>query len=392
MRKYIIVILAILYCSVAHAQISQEQILQAVDKSSSNLIIARAQAQSMKKEARVGNSLPNPEIGYTHQWGNSATAGTQDEFTASQSFDFPSAYFQRGKIVKSKTLTADANYSNIRTNELLSAQLLILQIKYLQEQMRIDSMRYADALFVENLNKKRAEAGQTTALQENKISMQKLSAKSAITRTRVALSTACTQLNNMCNMGITPNTKITTPPIITLSTLDELLATAKEKDMYLSSAGFAINTASNEKSLAYSLALPKLSAGYKFSKTDGANFNGFTVGMSIPLFQSRNTVKAAVAKISEAQSKKDDIYQDLKSEITAHYQEAMELQGMIAEFQAATFGAKNSTLLHKALDAGKISILEYFVELDIVYQNMSQYNDMMYSYASACAKLNKYSL
>ena len=392
MRKYIITLLITGSCLFANAQVSQEQIFAAVEKNSSNILVYRAENESAKKEARVGNSLPNPEIGYTHQWGNSAAAGTQDEFTASQSFDFPSAYFQRNKIVKSKTQAADALYSYQRMEELLHAQLLILQIQYLQKQLNIDSMRYADALFVEKLNYKRSHAGQITALEENKISMQKLSAKSAMTRTRVALSTACTELNNMTDMNITPKTIIYVPDIITLPTLDVLLKEANEKDPHLSSAAFSINTASKEKSLAYSMALPKLSAGYKYSKADGANYNGFTVGMSIPIFDSRNTVKAANAKIAEAENRKKDIYSDLESYIISSYNEAIELQGIIADFQAGTFGAKNSTLLRKALDAGKINLLEYFVELDIVYQNMSQYNEMMYSYSKVCAKLNKYSL
>ena len=138
------------------------------------------------------------------------------------------------------------------------------------------------------------------------------------------------------------------------------------------------------------MALPKFNAGYKYSNSDGLKFNGVTAGMSIPIFQSRGTVKLARARMAESESNMENIRTAVTADIAAKHAQATALEEMEKAYGKDTATDERAELLKKALDAGQISILEYFVELETVYRNMEEYNEISYDYSVLNIQLNKY--
>lgn len=371
--------------------LSEADILRAVEQHSPALQSAQAAAQANRLEARTGNTLPDPELGYTHQWGSSGATG-QDEFTASQGFDFPSAYLQRGKAAKAKTEAADAAYRELRMNILLQARLAVQEIVYLKKRIATDSLRLADALFAQDIAKKQAETGDITSIEENRIEFQTLSARNNLVRTRMSLETALATLSAMTGTALTENTEIVPMPLPALPALDEALNKAYAADPGLTGAKATEKATLMERKLSTSLALPKFSAGYKYSSSDGFKFNGVTVGMSLPIFESRNTVKLARARLAEAEAVSHALQTTLTTEVNTKYSQAKRLAGMYGFYRESGDGAAKSALLKKALDAGSMTILEYFTELDPVYRNMDEFNELSYNYNTLVIELGKYNL
>ena len=371
--------------------IGEADLLQAVERHSPGLQSAAATARSNQIEARTGNTLPNPELEYIHSWGSSGAVG-EDEFTATQGFDFPTAYVQRTRAARAREDAAQASYRQVRMETLLQARLAVQEILYLQKRIEVDSLRLADAEFARQIARVRAQAGDITSIEENRIEFQSLSARNNLTRTRMALETALTSLSSLSGLSLGTDVQIEPMPLPALAPLAQVLEQAYAADPALSAARASGQAAQADRRLAVSLALPKFSAGYKYSSSDGAKFHGVIAGMSIPLFESRNTVRLARARQAEVEATTLALETNLTADLTAKYSQACRLEAMSRTYQSGGDGAGKSALLRKALQEGSLTILEYFTELDPVYRHMDEVNELLYNYRSLLIELNKYTL
>ena len=375
----------------AAQSIGEADLLQAVERHSPGLQSAAATARSNQIEARTGNTLPNPELEYIHSWGSSGAVG-EDEFTATQGFDFPTAYVQRTRAARAREDAAQASYRQVRMETLLQARLAVQEILYLQKRIEVDSLRLADAEFARQIARVRAQAGDITSIEENRIEFQSLSARNNLTRTRMALETALTSLSSLSGLSLGADVQIEPMPLPALAPLEQVLEQAYAADPALSAARASGQAAQADRRLAVSLALPKFSAGYKYSSSDGAKFHGVIAGMSIPLFESRNTVRLARARQAEVEATTLALETNLTADLTAKYSQACRLEAMSRTYQSGGKGAEKSALLRKALQEGSLTILEYFTELDPVYRHMDEINELSYNYRSLLIELNKYAL
>lgn len=371
--------------------IGEADLLQAVERHSPGLQSAAATVRSNQIEARTGNTLPNPELEYIHSWGSSGAVG-EDEFTATQGFDFPTAYVQRTRAARAREDAAQASYRQVRMETLLQARLAVQEILYLQKRIEVDSLRLADAEFARQIARVRAQAGDITSIEENRIEFQSLSARNNLTRTRMALETALTSLSSLSGLSLGADVQIEPMPLPALAPLEQVLEQAYAVDPALSAARASGQAAQADRRLAVSLALPKFSAGYKYSSSDGAKFHGVIAGMSIPLFESRNTVRLARARQAEVEATTLALETNLTADLTAKYSQACRLEAMSRTYQSGGDGAGKSALLRKALQEGSLTILEYFTELDPVYRHMDEINELLYNYRSLLIELNKYAL
>lgn len=371
--------------------IGEADLLQAVERHSPGLQSAAATARSNQIEARTGNTLSNPELEYIHSWGSSGAVG-EDEFTATQGFDFPTAYVQRTRAARAREDAAQASYRQVRMETLLQARLAVQEILYLQKRIEVDSLRLADAEFARQIARVRAQAGDITSIEENRIEFQSLSARNNLTRTRMALETALTSLSSLSGLSLGADVQIEPMPLPALAPLEQVLEQAYAADPALSAARASGQAAQADRRLAVSLALPKFSAGYKYSSSDGAKFHGVVAGMSIPLFESRNTVRLARARQAEVEATTLALETNLTADLTAKYSQACRLEAMSRTYQSGGEGAEKSALLRKALQEGSLTILEYFTELDPVYRHMDEINELSYNYRSLLIELNKYAL
>lgn len=371
--------------------IGEADLLQAVERHSPGLQSAAATARSNQIEARTGNTLPDPELEYIHSWGSSGAVG-EDEFTATQGFDFPTAYVQRTRAARAREDAAQASYRQVRMETLLQARLAVQEILYLQKRIEVDSLRLADAEFARQIARVRAQAGDITSIEENRIEFQSLSARNNLTRTRMALETALTSLSSLSGLSLGADVQIEPMPLPALAPLEQVLEQAYAVDPALSAARASGQAAQADRRLAVSLALPKFSAGYKYSSSDGAKFHGVVAGMSIPLFESRNTVRLARARQAEVEATTLALETNLTADLTAKYSQACRLEAMSRTYQSGGEGAEKSALLRKALQEGSLTILEYFTELDPVYRHMDEINELSYNYRSLLIELNKYAL
>ena len=135
--------------------------------------------------------------------------------------------------------------------------------------------------------------------------------------------------------------------------------------------------------------LPKLELGYRRNTESGHPLNGVVVGFSFPLFSNKGKVKIAKAQAMNIDFQKDNARVKASSELWQLYEEARNLDASMQEYKRTFQEQQDLTLLKQALVGGQISMIEYFVEVSVVYQSKTNLLQLENQYQKAMARIYK---
>ena len=375
------------------AQNSIDQVLKSIETNNKSLQANTKMTDAQKLEAQTGKFLANPSVEWEQMWGNRNNPGSEYTLTVKQSLDFPTTYSNKNKLANLKANTIGFQSAAYRLQLLLNAKQTCIEIIYLRKQKSLLDERLANAETMFALYKKRFESGDANQLELNKIQLELLNAQNQSRLNKAALTAAEEQLRNF--NGGNPITFDATdyPTGEELINFDQLQAAFMEADPNLKSLTGDQEIANREVKLSRSLTLPKFDVGYKRNAAkDHVASNGFMVGVSIPLFENKNTVKKAKAQAEFATASLEDNRLNLKTNLQQLYQQAEALQISRADYAKVLEQQRNIELLNKALNAGQLSVIDYFTELSTIYDSHQSYLDVEKEYHSILAQLYQYKL
>ena len=375
------------------AQNSIDQVLKSIETNNKSLQANTKMTDAQKLEAQTGKFLANPSVEWEQMWGNRNNPGSEYTLTVKQSLDFPTTYSNKNKLANLKANTIGFQSAAYRLQLLLNAKQTCIEIIYLRKQKSLLDERLANAETMFALYKKRFESGDANQLELNKIQLELLNAQNQSRLNKAALTAAEEQLRNL--NGGKPITFDATdyPAGEELINFDQLQAAFMDADPNLKSLTGNQEIANREVKLSRSLTLPKFDVGYKRNAaSDHVASNGFMVGVSIPLFENKNTVKKAKAQAEFATASLEDNRLNLKTNLQQLYQQAEALQISRADYAKVLEQQRNIELLNKALNAGQLSVIDYFTELTTIYDSHQSYLDVEKEYHSILAQLYQYKL
>ena len=375
------------------AQNSIDQVLKSIETNNKSLQANTKMTDAQKLEAQTGKFLANPSVEWEQMWGNRNNPGSEYTLTVKQSLDFPTTYSNKNKLANLKANTIGFQSAAYRQQLLLNAKQTCIEIIYLRKQKSLLDERLANAETMFALYKKRFESGDANQLELNKIQLELLNAQNQSRLNKAALTAAEEQLRNL--NGGKPITFDATdyPTGEELINFDQLQAAFMEADPNLKSLTGDQEIANREVKLSRSLTLPKFDVGYKRNAAkDHVASNGFMVGVSIPLFENKNTVKKAKAQAEFATASLEDNRLNLKTNLQQLYQQAEALQISRADYAKVLEQQRNIELLNKALNAGQLSVIDYFTELTTIYDSHQSYLDVEKEYHNILAQLYQYKL
>ena len=375
------------------AQNSIDQVLKSIETNNKSLQANTKMTDAQKLEAQTGKFLANPSVEWEQMWGNRNNPGSEYTLTVKQSLDFPTTYSNKNKLANLKANTIGFQSAAYRQQLLLNAKQTCIEIIYLRKQKSLLDERLANAETMFALYKKRFESGDANQLELNKIQLELLNAQNQSRLNKAALTAAEEQLRNL--NGGNPITFDATdyPAGEELINFEQLQAAFMEADPNLKSLTGDQEIANREVKLSRSLTLPKFDVGYKRNAAkDHVASNGFMVGVSIPLFENKNTVKKAKAQAEFATASLEDNRLNLKTNLQQLYQQAEALQISRADYAKVLEQQRNIELLNKVLNAGQLSVIDYFTELTTIYDSHQSYLDVEKEYHSILAQLYQYKL
>jgi outer membrane protein TolC len=370
-------------------------VLQSVASNNKELKINAGLSSAVNAQYAAANALPDPEVSYTHQYGNREGLGINGEFIASQSFDFPALYLERSRLAKRKAESLDLRHDALRREILLRAKEICLDLVLLRKERRLLDERLANASQLEQLYARRLEAGDVNQLEANKISLELLNVKTEHRRNAIAAEARLKELEAL-NGGLplpfdtdsyAPEESAELPSLEALSA--EVLAADPELKALRSEQAVA------GQSLRVGRAgwFPGLEIGYQLNTAArGERFSGFLVGLRIPLFSNRQKLRQARAESLSSGLKYEEGAMKTQNELSRLYRSASALKESMAEYERLMDGQNSLPLLNKALESGGISIIEYFVEVASFYDSLRNLMQLENDYRKTVSSLLKHRL
>lgn len=383
--------LFLFHACLIYAQSEMSDVLRSIEANNKTLQANQRLTESLKLEARTGNYPVNPTIELNQLWNEGSTDGNINELAVVQSFDFPNVYVNKHKLARLKSTVADQQYATLRQQILLKARQTCQEIIYLNKQKRLLDNRMKNAERLEALYNQRFSNGDANQLELNKIQLEKINAHNASRRNMAALRVQLEQLQAL-NGGIAIQFTSEEYTESTLPDFSQVEAEYLRTDPSLNTLHSKAESAQQEVKVNRALSLPKFDIGYRRNGGSGEKMNGFRVGMSIPLWENKNTVKQAKAKAEYAELDVEDNTLNLRTSLQELYQQIQSLKLTKEEYSRTLSAQRNESLLNKALETGHISIIEYFVELTLLYDTIQNYLEVEKEYHDLMAQLFQYKL
>lgn len=366
-----------------------DQVLKNIETNNKELQANAQLIASQKLEARTDNNLPDPTLSYAHLWGAKDKSETIGELVVSQSFDFPSLYVTRSKLNRLKAGAYDSQAQVFRQDKLLQAKEICLDIIMLRQQKKILEERLRNAEALSQMYEKRLQTGDANRLETNKINLELLNVRTETSLNATALQNKLQELNAM-NGNIPVIFEESDYPSVPFPSDYQLLKSeVLASDRTLLALGNKSLAARRQIAVNKSQWLPKLELGYRRNTETGTPFNGVVVGFSFPLFENKNKVKIAKAQALNVDLQKENATVQAESELAQLYREAETLHRSMEEYNKTFRSQQDLELLKQALTGGQISMIEYFVEVSVIYQSHQNYLQLENQYQKAMARIYK---
>ena len=368
MRHSLIILIASLGSLCVPAQttgIDINAVLQSVCTNNKQLQALRQSNEAAIMEQRSGNSIFGAtSVEYSPFFRKGTNGIASSELIVSQEFKLPSAYTAQRKAVDLQQDVLNREYNIALRDIMLEAQNLCfdLQTAVLTATLINDRMTATDSLL--SICRKQMRHGNATIMDLNRIRLDSMNIQSDLARNagETAQLKIALQKLGASESSLNPRSANT-------STMPDI-AIPTSADLQFANA--TLKQARQEVKVAKQTMLPTFTIGYRRNTEHGENAsNGPLIGVSVPLFSNSRKTKAARLKQSAAQLEIDNVQHQIDTRRKALKAESDNLQQQLATYDIILMQQTLATLM-KAVNAGELSIAEYYVESAKIHSTLQE--------------------
>ncbi len=372
---------------------AQDQVDRIVDQIEQNNTTLRAlyrQTEAAKIGTRIGTYPEDPEIELGFLRGSPSALGRRTDFGIRQMLDFPSAYFYRGRLATENGRQLDREWQKQRRELLLEARTICLDLVYhnarrLELRKRLDHAQNVAAAFESKFS-----SGEANILELNKVKLNRLAVCKELEACEIeinALSGELARLNGGRSVDLA-DTAFSTG--IVVEDFQLWYARAEKNSPQLQWLRGEVERLQTQLKLDRTLNLPRLSVGFMSESVAGERFSGLSVGLSLPLFSRRQTLRYARASLDAARCLEEDGRLQFYNQLKNLHGQVVSMQKSVQDYRSLLRELDNSPLLAKAFEKGEISLVEYVLELSLYYESAEKLLQMERDLAKSLAVLEQY--
>lgn len=370
----------------AQSMESIDSVLAAVERNNLELRALQQNNEASRLEIQSQNNLQQDlSVSYSPFFSRGYDGVSSSELVVSMGFDFPSQYVSRGKSGKLQNQALDMQYALQRRDILLQAQLLCLDLVRLNQEKELLDTRMANADELLALMEKRFAEGGANIIEVNKVKMERMNVRTLAAQNEAARQNALQSLRAMNGNIPVELLAAEYPAVSDIVDYDEFYAEVMATDAGILSAEASVDAAAQEIKVNRQNWLPKFEVGYRRNTAMTEASHGFLVGASLPIFSSRNKTKIAEARHTAAQSELENARLQAETQLQSRYNELQQIRSAVQTYDVPLM---HSTLdaLKSAVLAGQMSVIDYYVEADNVYGNLSTYLSLENQYRKLLAE------
>ena len=365
-----------------------DDVLVAIEANNHELVSIMSDVEAQSLQMKSENMLEDPSVEYSSFYRGGASGQAGSELVVSQGFDFPTLYAAKHKMNELSRASLNSGLVDERRRILLDAKSLCLDIIMYRQTGELLSMQseIADELLL--LYRQRLESGDASALEVNKIRMELMSVATEVAANNAALDAACRALQSMNGGQPIVFDADFYPLVEEVSDPDAAVEEYLSSDASIHAAESAAEAARKEISVNRQGWIPRFEVGYRRNTDIREAEHGFLVGGSIPLFSNHRKVAAAKARSVAASSALSSVRLQSEAEVRSILTEISQTKSALSAYDEPLM-RETLALLKKAVEAGEISLIDYFVETSSIYSSLSSCIVLRNSYHKLMARLYK---
>ncbi len=392
MKPFTLYIISCFFIFKGIAQSDVDRVLKEVETNNKSIQSNKKYWEARRAEFKTGLTPYDPQVEYDYLFGSPAGAGNQKDFSVTQRLDFPSTYKRKRQLSNQQIAQTSLHQSVYRQDILLEAKLISLQIIYLNKKALELNKRLANTKLLVQDYQKKLDRGDVIILEVNKAKLQLLNIQNEAALNDNEILVATTKLSEL-NGGQQIIIKDTAYPLTAVVPDFETLDSAIEaNDPFLKVFEQEKAIMQQQIRVQKSLNLPKIETGYHSQGILGQSYKGVHAGITIPLWENKNRLKAVQANLDYATTNAQTHVLEHRLENKGYYDQlAVRLKAM-QEYKDLLATLNNTELLNKALRLGQITIIQYFQDESYYFSAYDKYLQMEREYQQAIARLYKYQL
>lgn len=386
MRTIIIAAIALAATASIKAQ-DINAVLKSIEQNNVALKALQKGNEAAGIEIKSQNTLEDLSIEYSPFFQNNVSGIASSELVITQGFDFPTLYGARKKAGKLQRNVLDMQYQTARRDILLNAKKLCLDIINYNKQKQLLQERRKNADELLAMFKVKFDNGEATSLELNKIKLDRMNLETELVQADTKHANALQQLQAL-NGGLPIEVNMTEYPAVPADNDQTMYEKAVATDWNVRTAQASVLAAEQDVKVNKQSWIPKLEIGYRRNTDGDMASNGFLVGGSIPLFSSKNKVKIAKARQSEAVMQHANARINAENSARALVNQMKQLKASVDAYDVPLM-RQTLKLLRTAVENGEISVTDYYVEAEGIYKNMVTYMDIERQYQDVVTEIYK---
>lgn len=386
MRTIIIAAIALAATANIKAQ-DINAVLKSIEQNNVELKALQKGNEAAGIEIKSQNTLEDLSIEYSPFFQSKVSGIASSELVITQGFDFPTLYGARKKAGKLQRNVLDMQYQTARRDILLNAKKLCLDIINYNKQKQLLQERRKNADELLAMFKVKFDNGEATSLELNKIKLDRMNLETELVQADTKHANALQQLQAL-NGGLPIEVNMTEYPAVPADNDQTMYEKAVATDWNVRTAQASVLAAEQDVKVNKQSWIPKLEIGYRRNTDGDMASNGFLVGGSIPLFSSKNKVKIAKARQSEAVMQHANARINAENSARALVNQMKQLKASVDAYDVPLM-RQTLKLLRTAVENGEISVTDYYVEAEGIYKNMVTYMDIERQYQDVVTEIYK---
>ena len=389
MKKAIIFAAAVLATATAGARtLSQAEAIDTIIGNNTRLKALRANAEAdYQSDLYEAKRLNDPEVEFEHLWG--PDDNKKWNIGVSQSFDWPGAYGKRIRTAESRCQAWTYRYAAEELSLRTSAKEAFAMGVYARRRLDLLQRVYENMDSLRNYITTGYRDGQLTILDVKKIQLELYGLRARIADVSQESMQAGAELAAL-NDGNALDADFGAYPAEPMYDLSRYLEYASSANPDVTAAEATAKSARLDADAVAASRMPGFTVGYRHAFEEEQHFNGFAIGVSLPVYSRSRAVKAAKLRATASGFDAAEASASARSAVTAAYSVAEKRRNALSELNDVTLDESYPRLLLMAYKGGQINVITYIQELNYYLSAREARLDAEYQLRLALITLNKY--
>ena len=388
MKRFLIAVSLVLIATAARAEGSIGNVLKQIAQNNLTLKALHHDNEAEVLDIKAANALDGLSVEYSPFFRSGYSGVAQSELVVSQEIQFPTKYADRNKQANLQKAVGGKVYEKNRRDILLEAQLLCVDVIRLNKTLAMLGQRLKNSEALRQMYEKRMEAGDANILEVNKVKLDCMEVQTLVSEAqneRMLLLQQLAELNGGKPVTIDD---VEIPKFQPIADFESYKALALASDADIQMAETMLQSADMNVKMQKREWLPNISFGYRRNTEQKEAVNGVLVGVSFPLYSNSKNIRAAKERRESAQLQVEQARSTAESQLRSGYQQLVGLQ-QVLDHSDVKMMQESIELFSKALQQGEINALEYYTEVNSIYEKLQRHIDVHTQSAKLLAALHK---